>query len=168
MKNRRIKISLLVIVSTTILYYVLSILLVRNGQFVNHYFPAQLSIENSVYNKNFIREVSPNKLVVVDTIVYEKIKDKFEIYLCEAYYYKSYGIFNVFNHRVDFNNSICLNVNFLGEERIFIKYNDGRLKRVGDSESFWNSFKLGSNVNVKIFNDSKKEIFVMDFLHLNK
>lgn len=168
MKNRKIKISLFIIVSIIILYYILSILLVRNGQFVRYYFPAQLSIENSIHNKNFIRKISPNRIEIVDTLTYEIIKDKLDIYLCEAYYYKSYGMFHIFSHRVDLINSICLNVNFLGEERIFIKYNEDRLKRIGDSDSFSNIFKIGSNVYVKIFNESKNVICTMDFLKLSK
>ena len=168
MKNRKIKISLITIISILILYFICSILFARNGQFVKYDFPSQLSIENSVYNKNFIREVRPQRIVIVDTVAYEKIKGKLEIYLCEAYYYKSYGILHLLKHRVDFENSVCLNVNYLGEEPIFIQYDDDRVKRMGSSNSFWNIFNLGSNVTVRIFNENEKEIVVMNFLNLTK
>ncbi|GGH31470.1 hypothetical protein GCM10011418_44300 [Sphingobacterium alkalisoli] len=143
-------------------------MITRNGQFVHYHFPAQLSIENSIYNKNFLREIRPQKINVVDTVGYAKVRDQFEIYLCESYYYKSYGIFNLLRHRIDYENSVCLNVNFLGKEWLFIKYDNKRLIKARSSESFRNIYKLGTDVSVKIFDEDKNEIFEMEFLNLAK
>lgn len=168
MKNRKIKVSLLVIISILVLYYILSILFVRNGQFVNYYFPAQLSVENSIYNKNFIRKITPNKIKKVNIAKYEEIKDGLEIYICEAYYYKSYGMLNLFKHKMEFRNSICLNVNSTIESKLFIKYDQEKPQRIGDSNSYWNIFKIGSNVRVQVFDNNQNEIFEMFFFNLKK
>lgn len=167
-KNKIIKIAVIIFALILISYYIFSILFTRNGQFVNYHFPAQLSVENSIYNNNFIREISPDKIDIIDSLSYEKIGDNLEIYLCEAYYYKNYGIFNLLTHRMEFDNSICLNVNSKNRQKIFIEYNDGPMERMGNSNSYWNIFKIGSDVNVKFFNENKEEIFEMTFLELEK
>lgn len=167
-KSKAVKIVLLSLISVLIVYYLFSILFTRNGQFVNYYFPAQFSIESSIENKNFIREINPDKITIVDTVGYERIKDELEIYLCEAFYYRHFGIFNLFSHRLDFDNSICLNVNFVGKDLLFIRYDDGRLKKMRSSNSYWNIFDLGSNVKVSILEKDEREIFSMQFLNLSK
>lgn len=163
---KKIKIVLFVLFLMLILYYILSIVLTRNGQFTNYHFPAQLSIENAIYNENFIRKIEPDKIEILDTLFYETIKDDLEIYLCEAYYYKNYGILNLFNHRLEFDNSICLNINSKRRKKMFIEYNDEPLKRIGNSESYWNIFKIGTDIDVKIFDENKDKVCRMLFLNI--
>lgn len=167
-RNRVIKISVTICLAIVLAYYVLSILIVRNGQFVNYHFPAQLSVENSIYNNNFIRQIRPDEIKILDSAFYADVKNDLEIYLCEAYYYKHYGILNLFNHRVEFDNSICLNLNLKRRQKAYIKYGDDFLKRMGDSNAYRNVFRKGSSVNVKIFNKDKKEAIQMTFLNLRE
>ncbi|UIR57110.1 hypothetical protein LZQ00_04675 [Sphingobacterium sp. SRCM116780] len=166
MKKKRTRLTILVVVLLPVLYYILSVLLMGNGRFVNYYFPSQFSIENSKNNNNFIKVISPDRIEIVDSIWFKKVNDKLQIYTCDSFYFKSYGIFNLFKHKINRAGFVCLNVNSLNEERLMIQYGNGEIYSIGDSNSYRNLYKIGSSVSLKIFTKDKELISILNFIKL--
>lgn len=166
MRRSKIKKFFFAIVAIVGFYYLLSILLMGTGSFTNYYFPSQFSIEDSKRNKNFIKTVLPTKIEITDSIRYSKIRDSLQIYICKKNYYKSYGIFNLFKHKIESEDFICLNINSLNEERLLIRYEDGLINSMGDSNSYRNVVKKGSDIYATIFTVDTIPVVRMEFINL--
>lgn len=166
MRRNKIKKFFFAIVAIVGFYYLLSILLMGTGSFTNYYFPSQFSIEDSKRNKNFIKTVLPTKIEITDSIRYSKIRDSLQIYICKKNYYKSYGIFNLFKHKIESEDFICLNINSLNEERLLIRYEDGLINSMGDSNSYRNVVKKGSDIYATIFTVDTIPVVRMEFINL--
>ena len=166
MRRNKIKKFFFAIVAIVGFYYLLSILLMGTGSFTNYYFPSQFSIEDSKRNKNFIKTVLPTKIEITDSIRYSKIRDSLQIYICKKNYYKSYGIFNLLKHKIESEDFICLNINSLNEERLLIRYEDGLINSMGDSNSYRNVVKKGSDIYATIFTVDTIPVVRMEFIKL--
>ncbi len=151
-----------------IFYYLFTIALMENRQFVNYHYPGQMSIEMSKDQGNFIRTINPNTIEITDSLAYQHIKKDLEIYLCEVFYFKSYGVFNLFQHRIDRREYVCLNINSTYSERLLIKYGDGLMYSIGDSNSYRNIVKNGEGMQVRIFSRDTVPIVQMHFINLRK
>jgi len=168
MERNKAKKILFAVVAIVGLYYLFSILLMGIGNFTNYYFPSQFSIEDSKRNKSFIRTVLPDKIEITDSIRYSKIRDRLQLYVCEKFYYKSYGVFNLFKHKIESKDFVCFNINSLNEERLLIRYDDGLINSMGDSNSYRNVVKKGSSICATIFTIDTIPIVRMDFIDLRE
>jgi len=158
----------IVLIFIGIFYFLFTIALMENRQFVNYHFPAQFSIEMSKDEGNYIRTLNPNTIEITDSLAYQNIKRDLEIYLCEAFYFKSYGVFNLFRHRIDRRDYVCLNINSTYHQSLLIQYNDGVMHSIGDSNSYWNIVKNGGGMQVRIFSRDTVPIVRMHFINLRK
>tara|TARA_R110002049_G_scaffold277510_1_gene456031 strand:+ start:70 stop:600 length:531 start_codon:yes stop_codon:yes gene_type:complete len=108
------------------IYYVLTIKLNNSGEFVNYYYYPSSSIQESVSNKNFIKELPVDSITIVGNKSFDDfVKSDLLFWIDKFKVSKSYGLLNLFPHNYDDNQKKILRVSYKElSSSCFINYDD--------------------------------------------
>jgi len=131
--NKKIKIVLYSLL-TVVIYYLGSILIDPNSFFIQNQKINSVPKEEAIENKTFIEIVEPN-------IVYtNKMSYNFYVYKYDFSYLKSYGLLQLFKHRVTVDKQcyykLIVTDPLVELSDIEIQYNDFDTNLFNDSEGF--------------------------------
>ncbi len=87
---------LLVLIIPILLYYLASVMLSNNGQFVNHYFYPSSSVNSSKEMKIYITKIPYDSLIIKGGDEFkDTVRTEFDFWLDESKVEKSFGLFGI-------------------------------------------------------------------------
>ena len=163
MKKSIIKV-VLSIISIIIIYYLLSITLTNNGQFVNHYFYPSSSIKESKEHSIFLEKISENLIVITGNQNFKEfVNTKLDLWVDKFKVNKSYGLFNLFSYDKFENEKRVLRIGYKNENKkystsyeqsIWVDYNDKLLESL--STTTGRGYYVNSSALLSFFEDESK------------
>jgi len=155
-------------ITIVILYILISIWIIPGGKFIYTYYPPQTTLNVAKDNGSFIKEISPSNIKIIDSLSYFRIKNDLSIYLCKDLSYRRYGFFQFLKREIENPDFVCLNIVKSNIDILYVQYDNLLPVVIGDSNSDFKFFKIGSNAIVKILDKNRKEIARMYFSNLGK
>lgn len=164
MKKKVIKIlvSLLILSS---FYYIGTISLNINGQFVNYYYYPSSSIKESIENENFIKKLPINSIAIYGGDEFKKmIESDLSFWFDVDKVKRSFGIFSIFPYDTIDNDSKVLRVGYKDskkrfrlsyDDHIWVAYNDNKgIQSISLTYGYF--YKLGETAVIKFYDDEKR------------
>lgn len=166
MKKFILSFSLFTIIITSI-YYLISIFLNNNGQFINYYYPSN-SISESYSNDTFLRKISMDSILVHGSKDFKnKIDSEYLIWIDKYKVLKSYGFLNLFSANYIDENKKILKIsykesnkkeNYNYDDIIWVEYDNDLIENINFTNG--KAYLVGDNAILKFFKGENKTQYI--------
>ena len=145
------------------LYYLVSITMSNNGQFVQHYYYPTVSVNESKENNIYIKTLNINNLEFIgDKEVKSNLQSQLILWIDKLKVRKSFGLFDIMPYDTIKDDSRVLRVAYKDNKQrystnhkaIYIEYNDKLLQSISNTTGY--GYKNNDVAVLKFYDDEEK------------